>query len=544
MSSNGDAVRRDVLAQILAAHPTARISAITPDGVPAAVPDGLELGPSQLIEMTAGIVGYVAEDRTAVIAAFEQALRTGSGRASARPVEAPGVTLDLHLVDMIDDFGVVIAVVVLSENSAGATAVPENVTVAGPRLARIRKNKTATILEIDDTTTLLLGWEAHEMVGERSLEFIHPDDHALAIESWFQMWSGSGRSPGVRLRYRTKSGDWIWFETSHLDLTVDESDPHVLAEMVDISAEMAAQEALHARERLLHQLTQTLPLGVFQTDLSGRLVYTNSRFGEITGSELSADGSALTRLAAEDLPSVRAAFRSCLQEGEEHSLELCLRLEDGSVRHCEVTLRPLLDESGMIAGAVGCISDTTENVAMRRQLERQATTDGLTGCLNRTATLAALVDTLAAGGRKGTAVVYVDLDGFKEVNDQMGHGAGDVVLRTAAETLRDIDPTAIVGRMGGDEFLAVCPDHTEADARELAHRITAALQLTLPLPEGDARITASVGVAWTDQLHDPDQLIAQADQQMYEAKRRSAITAVGEVPVPRTSGGWAAKSAH
>jgi len=542
MSSDGDAARQGVLAALLAEHPTARISAITADGAPTDVPAGLDLGPMQLVMPTPGIVGYLPEDRTGVIAAFELARQAGTGRARAHLVEAPGVAVDVHLVDLIPELGVVLAVTVLSEGSAEAPSIPYDTTLAGPRLVRVRKSKTATILEIDEATTLLLGWEPHEMVGQRSLEFIHPDDQALAIESWFQMFSAAGRSPGVRMRYRAKSGEWIWFETSHLDLTVDEDDPNVLAEMVDISAEMAAQEALQERERLLRQLTQTLPLGVFQTDITGRLVYSNSRFHEITGSDFAPDGDPLSRLAAEDRPAVLAAFRTCLQDGHEHCLEFRLRLEDGSSRHCEVTLRPLLDESGNVAGAVGCVSDTTENVALRRQLERQATTDGLTGCLNRTATLAALDDTLATGGCKGTAVVYVDLNDFKSVNDQLGHGAGDALLQLAASTLQDIDQKAIVGRMGGDEFLVVCPDHTESEAAQLADRMVTALHLTLPLPEGSAHITASLGIAWTDRSHDADQLIARADQQMYEAKRQSRIAASGVVPVPRTSASRAASS--
>lgn len=544
MSSEVGAARQSVLAALLAEHPAARISAVTPDGVPTDVPGGLDLGPTHVVTPTAGVVGYLPTDRSGVIAAFDQAIHKGSGRASAHLVEAPDVLVDVHLVDLVPECGVVVAVTVVNEGSADAPNVPYSMSLAGPRLARVRKTKTATILEIDEATTYLLGWEPHEMVGQRSLEFIHPDDQALAVESWFQMFSGSGRSPGVRLRYRAKSGDWIWFETSHLDLTVDEDDPNVLAEMVDISAEMAAQEALQARERLLRQLTQTLPLGVFQTDLTGRLIYSNSRFHEITGSESSPDGDPLTRVADEYRPAVLAAFRSCLHDGQEHSLEFCLTMEDGSSRHCDVTLRPLLDDAGRVAGAVGCVADTTENVAMRRQLERQATTDGLTGCLNRTACLAALVDALSADDSKGTAVVYVDLNGFKEVNDQLGHGAGDAVLRLAASELLDVDPTAIIGRMGGDEFLAVCPDRSETEAERLAEQITSALQLTLPLPEGSARITASVGVAWTDRPHDADQLVARADQQMYEAKRRSRDAALGVVPAPRTTVSRAGSSGH
>jgi len=149
-----------------------------------------------------------------------------------------------------------------------------------------------------------------------------------------------------------------------------------------------------------------------------------------------------------------------------------------------------------------------------------------------------------AAGCKGTAVVYVDLNDFKGVNDQLGHGAGDAVLQLAASALQDIHPNAIVGRMGGDEFLVVCPDHTESEAAQLAERMITALHLTLPLPEGSAHITASLGIAWTDRSLDADQLIARADQQMYEAKRQARIAAVGGVPTPRTSAAPAAWSGH
>src|SRR4051794_15358517 len=186
MSSDRDAARSGVLAGLLAAHPTARISAITSDGVPTDVPAALELGPTHVVTPTAGIVGYVPADRTAVIAAFDQARQVGAGRARARMVEAPDVVVDVHLIDKVAEFGVVLAVTVVSDDPT-APRVPYTSTIARPRLARVRKSKTATILEIDEATSLLLGWEPHEMVGQRSLEFVHPDDQALAIESWFQM---------------------------------------------------------------------------------------------------------------------------------------------------------------------------------------------------------------------------------------------------------------------------------------------------------------------------------------------------------------------
>ena len=335
-----------VLARLLDDHPTARISAVTADGAPADVPDAVELGLEHAVQATAGVVGYLAQDRTGVIAAFDQAQRTGAGRARARMVEAPDVALDVHIVDTSATLGVLIAVTVVADQNTATPAALRQGTAAVPRLARVRKSKTATIVGIDDAVTALLGWTSEEMVGRRSLEFIHPDDQALAIESWFTLWSGSERSTSVRLRYQAKSGEWVWFETSHLDLTNSDVDPHVLAEMVDISAEMAAREALEASERLLRQLTQTLPLGVFQTDLAGRLVYSNSRLYEITGTiatDAEPGPDPLMAVLAEERPLVLAAFGACLEDRREHMVEVrFLRPGDARLHRCSITVRPLI----------------------------------------------------------------------------------------------------------------------------------------------------------------------------------------------------------
>src|SRR5690349_887615 len=104
MSSHVDAARARVFAGLLAEHPTARISAITPDGVPTDVPDGLDLGPTHLVTPTAGILGYLPEDRSGVITAFDQALHHGTGRARAHLVEAPDIAVIVHIVDMVAEF--------------------------------------------------------------------------------------------------------------------------------------------------------------------------------------------------------------------------------------------------------------------------------------------------------------------------------------------------------------------------------------------------------------------------------------------------------
>ena len=125
-----------------------------------------------------------------------------------------------------------------------------------------------------------------------------------------------------------------------------------------------------------------------------------------------------------------------------------------------------------------------------------------------------------AGGR-GNAVVFIDLDRFKAVNDDLGHAAGDRLLVEVADrlrsTLRDGDR---VGRFGGDEFLVICPGVDSADqAREIAERIATVLTSTVDIGSRSVTLRASVGVAWTTEHLEADTLIAWADSAMYESKR-------------------------
>ena len=115
----------------------------------------------------------------------------------------------------------------------------------------------------------------------------------------------------------------------------------------------------------------------------------------------------------------------------------------------------------------------TDSIAMREELRRRATHDELTGCLNRAAITRALeqsIDDGEPGAQR--ALLFIDLDGFKEVNDDHGHAAGDELLRAVAGHLRaSVRAGDLVGRLGGDEFLVLCPDMDELEARRLADRL-------------------------------------------------------------------------
>src|SRR4051794_21151356 len=149
----------------------------------------------------------------------------------------------------------------------------------------------------------------------------------------------------------------------------------------------------------------------------------------------------------------------------------------------------------------------------QEELRIQATTDALTGLANRmsiTATLSASLE------REPTAVMFVDLDGFKEVNDRLGHERGDAVLVEAATRIAtSLDGTGTVGRLGGDEFLVVLPPLAEEALLATADRILRALQQ--PWYEGGS-ITASIGIATAGPHESADHLLDRADSAMYDAK--------------------------
>jgi diguanylate cyclase (GGDEF)-like protein len=183
--------------------------------------------------------------------------------------------------------------------------------------------------------------------------------------------------------------------------------------------------------------------------------------------------------------------------------------------------------------------EVTAHVRNMQALEHLALHDPLTGLANRVLFEERVRDELRRRGRTGrdVAVVYADLDGFKEVNDTWGHAAGDILLTTVAGRLREcVRPGDIVARLGGDEFAICCPDLAgQEDALAVAHRLID--DATAPVPVGSAlvRVSVAVGVALAsvDEPEDGAQLIARADLAMYAAKA-SGRARVALAPMPES----------
>jgi diguanylate cyclase (GGDEF)-like protein/PAS domain S-box-containing protein len=421
----------------------------------------------------------------------------------------------------------------LDENPSALTFALD--TPNRPRTAVLRKDLDGVVLDADEHSTGMLGWPAEELVGMRSLDLIHPDDQERAVGQWLEM-RARRQTQRVRLRHRHRDGHWIWVEVENTyvgpaDRERDDPDGVVaVAHLTDISDEMAAVEALRRQERLFRRLTDSLPVGVFQLDPGEgaelRIGYTNARLGSMLGVRGARTlGEQIARVDPADRALLTDAVVQALATGADRQVEV-----NAGWRRYLVTVAVLVDPGGPAdaadgggdpPGAIVSVTDVTESARLHEELRIRATHDALTGLLNRAAVLDELGRAVAAPDVERLAVVFVDLDRFKAVNDTHGHAVGDELLAAVARRLTaQARRGDLVGRIGGDEFLLVCPGVPgRAAALALGRRVHDQLRGTFQVAGVGLRMAASVGVAMGSAGSSADDLVARSDDAMYRAKR-------------------------
>ncbi len=313
----------------------------------------------------------------------------------------------------------------------------------------------------------------------------------------------------------------------------DDGRRSVVVCFTDMSAERGAAERLRRSERLLAETQRMAHVGSWEWEAPGRvdrLSWTDEMYrlaGLVPQSVMVTPRLWLDVTHPSDRQRVAAALTEAFTRPGPFELAQRMVLATGEVRHLAVRGEVEHDAEGRPARVWGSAQDVTERHRVQEELRRTALTDPLTGLGNRLLLVDRLRKWIAAldGGsdsrHRHVAVIAVDLDGLKRVNDTYGHATGDDLLRETARRLRSVVPDRdLVARLGGDEFVLLCAGIDVAGASRLAEQVVAEISSPYLLAGGvTAWSGASVGVTVTDDPRaDVDRLLAQADRALYAAK--------------------------
>ncbi|MCB9947040.1 MAG: EAL domain-containing protein [Rhodospirillaceae bacterium] len=290
-------------------------------------------------------------------------------------------------------------------------------------------------------------------------------------------------------------------------------------------AQLAAEQSLRESETRFRALAETSNDWFWETDTADRVTYVSDRMEEVLGTGKEAlighrRGCLLVDTIDGDF---QESVNAVAARRQFRNLVWAVRLPNGEVKWLRNSGVPLTDREGRFAGYLGATADITEHRHAQKTIQWQASHDTLTDLPNRALFLSRLTRTLKQAETTGqrVALLFIDLDQFKRINDSFGHTVGDQIILSAAERIvAATNPADVVARLGGDEFTVITADLDDAsDVERIARRILGAFEAPFRLEHGEVYISASLGIAiFPDNGRDADALMREADAALYRAK--------------------------
>lgn len=371
----------------------------------------------------------------------------------------------------------------------------------------------------------MLGYAPGEMdlAIDRWSDHVHPDDLAASMASIQQHLEGKTDRHELDLRCKTKSGQWRWIHTRGRIVAWDsEGKP---AAMAGSHTDVTQQKAFELAQREASTVFESSYEGLMIVNADGLIAKVNPAFVRITGyvpEEVIGKSPRVLSSGRQDAEFYRQMWEA-IGKQDFWQGEIWNRRKSGEIYAELLSISVVRNSMGAIEHYVAVFSDISRLKAHEAELDRIAHYDPLTGVPNRRLLADRMVQAIARTSRSGTslAVCYLDLDGFKQVNDQYGHQAGDQLLLGVAEHLKRIlraDDT--LARLGGDEFVLLLADiASPEECSVILERVLAATGSAVVIEGHAISTSASIGVSLYPQDHvDADTLLRHADQAMYLAK--------------------------
>ena len=391
-----------------------------------------------------------------------------------------------------------------------------------------RNALTGGLLSLNLRGLELFGYDAGDVQGLTRADLIHPDDQLLDQAELAAMVRGELDRYGLERRYLRKDGSWFWGEVT-ISLVRDSNDvPDFYYAMVeDITERKLAEQALRESEARFRTVFDRAAIGIARLDLEGMVIDANptlhrllgrpraSLRGTLFGELLHPDDQAYIRLG-EQAAREQADFRVDLRYRSLHGIEVWGNTIVSLVK----------SPDGDPSFAIVLVEDITVRKVQEVALEHRALHDALTDLPNRSLLQDRLQQAIASGRREQEpgALLVMDLDRFKDVNDAFGHHFGDGLLQQVAVRLRaQLRSSDTVARLGGDEFAIVLPAVDQEGAAQTARKLLDSLQPRFAIEGESFEVGGSIGIAlFPEHGDDQDLLMRHADVAMYVAKRSNS----------------------
>ncbi len=397
---------------------------------------------------------------------------------------------------------------------------------------RCRDDKNWTMEFISEGCRRLTGYDPDDLLLNNRLSYesiTHPDDRARIRE---EIASGLQLMQRFDIEYRIvhASGEvrWVWERGAGI---YDEAGSLVAIEGIiqDITERKVSSQALREAERRYYSLFENAIEGIFRTTVDGQYLDANPALARIYGFESPGELIGSLKDIRHQLyvdPARRDEFmRQIKARGVVANFESQIRRKDGDIIWISENARVVRNAEDQVICYEGTVEDITERKIYQARIEQQANYDSLTGLANRSLLNDRLQQAILAAANYGTrlAVVFVDLDRFKFINDSLGHHVGDELLRAMAERLKSsVRESDTVARLGGDEFVLLINGQRDPDAVAVVlERMLSDISQPWTIPQGDFNVTCSIGVAlYPDDGDTAETLLKHADTAMYRAKEK------------------------
>jgi diguanylate cyclase (GGDEF)-like protein/PAS domain S-box-containing protein len=435
----------------------------------------------------------------------------------------------VHGVATLGLVGVLLVIELLGRAAGSREAIEIELRQSERRFKALVSNATDIILVTDEGGNMqyvspaferILGYSPDPNKKESMGNFVHPDDFHRMAEEFQPLWDDPTQVLRTVVRGEDTDGRWRHFEATVTNRLDDPDVCGIVSNLHDIT------ELREAHERF-RSAFENAPIGMAMADLEGRVMRANPAYGEIVGWN------------PEDMIGVCVHDLTHPDDQESSSMEMKRLIDTGSIGYqiekryihrdghevwVAVSVSCVRDEQDRPLYLIGQVENITERRALRERLAYAAIHDPLTGLPNRELFMDRLEVALrrAARGRHRVAVIFLDLDRFKLINDSLGHDVGDQVLGAVGDRLSTVMRASdTLARFGGDEFTVMCDDvNDEGDAVEVAQRLVMAMGQPLALPTGEVFVSLSVGIALSKAGQSGPVMLRNADIAMYRAKDR------------------------